>query len=275
MVYSEDDEAAAPWQDLNKYFEPMKQSLKKLRAYSVEAMDGPKGKVRDFLFDEDRWVIRCLEADYGRLLGKKKVLIPKTFMQVPDTYNEKFPVNLEGKDIEACPGLDEKVPASRAYEAELNRHLGIDNYWMYDFSGMGSSMLYPPRPLKIPPKVVSEKNLETSLRSFDEVKGYRIKAIDGIMGHIDDIIVDDKDWQIIYIIADTSNWLPWSKKVMLPLDFLEDISYIEQQVRIELKKEIIKNAPEYDSSRPPEIQAERAVYEYLTMLMLDKMEEEN
>jgi len=255
-----------------KCFKHMKWSLKSLRGYSIEAMDGPKGKVRDFLFDEDRWVIRYLEADYGRLFGKNKVLIPKTFMQMPDGHNEKFPVNLKGKDIEACPGLDEKAPVSRAYETELNKHYGMENYWIYDVSVIDSTMLYPPRPLKIPQKVLSEKRLDTSLRSFDEVKGYRIKAIDGIMGHIDDIIAEDKDWQLIYIIADTSNWLPWSKKVMLPLDFLEDISYVKQQVSIELSKESIKNAPEYDSSRPVEIQGERAVYEYLTMLMLERKE---
>lgn len=235
-------------------------------------MDGPKGKVRDFLFDEDRWVIRYLETDFGRLFGKKRLLIPKIFMQVPDTYNEKFPVNLVEKDIEACPDLDEEVPVSRAHESELNKHYGMENYWMYDVSAMDSTILYPPRPLKIPPKVPNERSLDTRLRSFDEVKGYRIKAIDGIIGHLDDIIVDDKDWQIIYIIADTSNWLPWSKKVMLPLDFLKDISYVKQQVSIELRKDIIKNAPEYNSSRPLEIQAERTVYEYLTMLMLQKEE---
>lgn len=250
----------------------MKRSLKNLRGYSIEAMDGPGGEVQDFLFDEDRWVIRYLEADLDGSPGDNKVFIPKMFMQVPDGYNKTFPVKVQGQNIESCPGLDKEVPVSRAYESALNKHYGVENYWIYDFNAMDSSMLYPPRPLKAPQKVDSERSMDARLRSFGEIQGYRIKAVDGIVGHIDDIIADDKDWQLIYIIADTSNWLPWSKKVMLPLDFLKDISYVLQEVSIELGKETINDAPEYKSNSYSGIQGERDVYEYLTMLMMEKQE---
>jgi len=246
----------------------MKRSLKTLIGYSIEGSDGPKGKVKDFLFDEERWVIRYMEADFGSMFNKKRVLIPRTFMGEPDGQNEKFPVSMSGKDIENCPDLTEELVVSRAYEMELNKHYGIDNYWMYDFSTMGNTMLYPPRPLRIPSRIITEDDLETSLRSFEEVKGYHIKAVDDTMGHIEDIIIDDEDWQIVYAIADTKNWLPWSKKVMLPLDFLNDISYIKQEVSIDLMKDTIKDAPEYDSSKPVEIKEEREMYEFLTRIML-------
>ncbi len=46
-----------------------------------------------------------------------------------------------------------------------------------------------------------EKDRDTSLRSFMEVKDHHINAIDGRkIGHFEDIIVDDSDWQIAYII---------------------------------------------------------------------------
>jgi len=248
----------------------MKRSLKYLIGYSIESTDGPKGKVKDFLFDEDRWVIRYMEADLGNFFDMKRVLIPRTFFKSPDWENEKIPVNLDDRDIESCPALDKKMPVYRAYEMELNQHYDINNYWMFDMAATENPMIYPPRPLGIPVKEVSEDELDTSLRSFNEVTGYHIKASDGTMGHIDDIIIDDDDWQIVYLIADTSNWLPWSKKVMLPLDFLGEISYVKQHVSIKLKKESIRNAPEFDINRPLKISEEKSVYDFMSSIMLDK-----
>ena len=52
---------------------------------------------------------------------------------------------------------------------------------------------------------MGENEIETSLRSFREVKGYRIRARDGKLGQIEDMLVDDDDWQIVYLIIP----LPW------------------------------------------------------------------
>ena len=109
---------------------------------------------------------------------------------------------------------------------------------------------------------MSEQDLDTSLRSFKEVKGYHIRAIDGKLGHIDDIIVDDQDWQVVYVIVDTSNWLPWSKKVMLGINWLEEISYVDREVSLRLHTETIKKAPEYDANRPVELDYEKAIYDF-------------
>lgn len=241
----------------------MKRSLKNLTGYSLEAMDGPKGEVRDFLFDEERWIIRYLEADFGNLFKNKKVLIPGIFLKKPEGDNKHFPVNLTKEDIESCPDLDEKMPVSREYEKELNKHYNIDNYWPYVYTApAGAAMYFPPRPIKVPSKIINEKDLDTSLRSFKEVKGYYIKAINGKLGHVEDIIIDDNDWQIVYLIVDTSNWQPWSKKVLLPVDWMGEISYVDRKVTINLISEIIKNAPEFYPVHSVEIDYEKALYEF-------------
>ncbi|MFO7852057.1 MAG: PRC-barrel domain-containing protein [Bacteroidota bacterium] len=249
----------------------MKRSLKNIIGYSINPVgDGPKGKVKDFLFDEEKWVIRYMEADFGSFFESKRVLIPRLFIGTPDWDKEEISINLSEKDIDSCPAPEKKLPISRAYEMELNKYYDIDHYWMYDFGAVENPMLYPPRPVGIPAKLVDEKDLDTSLRSYDEVTGYHINALDGKLGHIDDIIVDDEDWQIVYLIADTSNWLPWSKKVILPIDFLNDISYVNQEVSIHLEKDSIKNAPEFDRSRPLEPAEEKSVYDFLSSIMVDK-----
>lgn len=248
----------------------MKHSLKKLSGYSVTTKDGKEGKINDFLFDEKRWVIRYLEVDFGSFLNMKKALIPRSFIENPDQDNEIIKLALEGKDIEACPDIEKGIPISRAYEAELNKYYNINHYWMVDPAAVEVPVLYPPRPLGIPGKAIDEDDLDTSLRSYNEVEGYHINALDGKLGHIDDIIADDYDWQIVHLIADTSNWLPWSKKVIMPLNFLDEISYAKQEVSISLKKDTIKNAPEYDPGGKLELQEEKTAYDFMSSIMMDK-----
>jgi hypothetical protein len=62
--------------------------------------------------------------------------------------------------------------------------------------------------------------------------------------------------------VDTSNWRPWSKKVILAADWLAEISYVEREVSISLLADTIKNAPEYDAGRPVEVDFEKALYEF-------------
>jgi hypothetical protein len=225
----------------------MKRSLRNLTGYTIKALDGPEGKVKDFLFDEERWIIRYLDCDFGNLFKSDRILIPGIFIKDIDWDKKIFRINLSKNNIDSCPGLDDKMPVSREYENELSKYYKLDNYWSAIYTApAGLAMYYPPRPLVAPKKEVHEKDLDTSLRSFNEVEGYHIKAKDGKIGHIHDILVDDEDWQIVYAIVDTSNWLPWSKKVMIPVNRLEEISYVNRELTIYLDKETIKDAPEFN-----------------------------
>lgn len=239
----------------------MKRSLKNMIGFTVQAVDGPKGKVKDFLFDEERWILRYLEVDYGNLFQNKRVLIPGFFLNEPDWEKKHLPVRLNQSDIEACPDLEERMPVSREYEKLLSKHYDINYYWLYTES-TGMAMYFPTRPIRTPSKIVDEKDLETNLRSFKEVQGYHIRALNGKLGHIDDIIVDDKDLQIVYLIVDTSNWLPWSKKVLLAISWLEEISYLDQEVSINLHTETIKNAPEFNPDHPIEDAYEKNLFDF-------------
>jgi hypothetical protein len=239
----------------------MKRSLKNMTGYSIEAVDGPKGKVKDFLFDEESWGIRYLDADYGNLFQNKRVLIPSVFLKKPDWDRELIPIQLSKKEIEDCPPLEERKPVSREYEKELSKHYKIEHYWPYYYAPTGA-VYFPPRPLSPPLKIIDEKDIDTNLRSFHEVKGYHIKATDDKMGHVHDLIVDDEDLQIVYVIVDTSNWLPWSKKVLLAIDWLEDISYVDREVTIGLATDTMEEAPEFDLDRLHNQDYEKELYEF-------------
>ncbi|MFP4289240.1 MAG: PRC-barrel domain-containing protein [Bacteroidales bacterium] len=239
----------------------MKRSLRNLKDYTVETQDGQKGKVKDFLFDEDRWIIRYLDVDFGSWMKDKRVLIPRVFLEKPDWENKNFPVKLDNDLIDKCPTLDEKAPVSREFEEKLNMYYQNEYYWMYSYSlPMGNYAFFPSRPLNVPTKQISEDDIETKLRSFKEIKGYTINASDDKLGHVEDIIVDDIDWQLVYLVVDTSNWRPWSKKVLISVTWLTDISYALMEVSVDLHTETIKNAPEFDAGHPVDVEYEKNLF---------------
>lgn len=245
----------------------MKQILSKVIGITVETKDGKTGKVKDLLFDEKSWTIRYLEADFGNLFASQKVLIPKVFFSVPEWDKGNLLLDLTEAEIGKCPKLNEYQPVSRKYEEELYKHYSIQPYWEGAYMGsMGG--IAPPRSIQKTDKHVKESELDTILRSFNEVEGYHIKALDGKMGHIEDIIADDENWQITYVVIDTKNWLPWSKKVLIAIEWMESISYVEREVKVKLKVDSIKDSPEFNPMDVIDVAYEKKLLDYYSSSLI-------
>jgi hypothetical protein len=91
--------------------------------------------------------------------------------------------------------------------------------------------------------------------------GYHIEATDGEIGHVEDFIVDDDSWVIRYMIVDTVNWWPGKKVVVAP-EWITGVSWTNSRVSVNLSREKIKNAPEYDPRRMVDRDYEDRLYEY-------------
>ena len=44
------------------------------------------------------------------------------------------------------------------------------------------------------------------LRSLKDLRGYAIRASDGVIGKVDDFYFDDETWAIRYLVVDTGTW---------------------------------------------------------------------
>jgi hypothetical protein len=246
----------------------MKISLKEIKGFTVETTDGTKGKVRDFLFDEDDWIIRYIEADFGSFFKEKRILLPLNVLADHKWDSKHFPLSISKEEIDKSPVPEDKPTVSREYEKELMKHYGFPAYWSPGFiPPVHTGLYYPVRPIKVPAKdvteeKVNEREVDTRLRSFNEVNGYYILASDGNLGHLEDLIADDEDWQLIYLIVDTSNWRPWSKKVVLLINWLDEISYESREVSVNVHSDFIKDAPEFDTSKPVDQSFEEALLDY-------------
>ncbi len=241
----------------------MKRSLDKLISFSIETTDGMKGKVKDFIFDEDNWIVRYLEVDFGSFFKDKRVIIPVELIDNAQWEEEAFYVNLSKEAIEKAPKPADKLTVSREYEMKISEFYGYQGYWLTGYMAPGyPGLLFPERPIRVPTKKISEEELDTSLRSFREIERYHIVATDGNIGHVEDLIVDDLDWQLVYLVVDTSNWKPWSKKVLLSIHWLDEISYVFKEATVPLHSDVIKDAPEFDTGKPVEEAYEKALFDH-------------
>ncbi len=231
----------------------MLRSVRNLEGYEIIAKDGTIGKVHEFFFDDQTWTIRYIIIDTGLWLEDRRVLITPQDLESLNDEEETLVVNLTKKQIEDSPRIEEHMPVSRQKELDLIEHYNWTDFW----PGLG--MHLPETALIISREMTEkrvfegteerEKHGDPHLRSTREILGYHIHAKDGTFGHVADFIVNDQPWQLHFLVVDTKNWLPWSKKVLIAPRWLERIEWADREVFINLTKEKIEHSPEYDSSK--------------------------
>ncbi|MDD5672714.1 MAG: PRC-barrel domain-containing protein [Chitinivibrionales bacterium] len=227
----------------------MQRSLHGMIDYTVRATDGDLGKVHDFYFDDATWTIRYMVAETGNWLSGRKVVISVVALGKPDWETRTFSVNLTCDQVRNSPDIDTQRPVSRQHEAELHDYYQWPLYWE---GGYGGAFGITPYPLFETPLVQEppepERNDNPHLRSMRQVTGYTIHATDGEIGHADDFIVDDKDWTLRYLVANTGNWLS-EKEVAVPLTWIKGVFWDNASMHLDRPREEVKKSPAVDYSK--------------------------
>ncbi len=90
---------------------------------------------------------------------------------------------------------------------------------------------------------------------------YHIHAIDGEIGHVDGMFVDDETWAIRYLIMNTSNW--WiGHQVLIAPDWIHDMSLNDGTVSLNVTRQQVKDAQPYDQSIQVDRMHEVSVYKH-------------
>jgi hypothetical protein len=78
-----------------------------------------------------------------------------------------------------------------------------------------------------------------------DLTGYSVEATDGGIGKIDDATYDVGS---SYVVVDTGPWI-FGKKVMLPAGVIDRVDPESETIFVNLTKDEIKDAPEFDEDR--------------------------
>jgi hypothetical protein len=256
----------------------MLRSLQDLENYEIGATDGSIGHVKDFYFDDHAWVIRYLVVETGSWFSSRQVLISPISIHDPDWAKKLLPVSITKEQVKNSPEIDTQKPVSRQHEMQYLGYYGYPYYWGGD--GLWGSGMYPysmspgyavPANNRVERETVRseiatmERALhdgeDPNLRSCDAVLGYHIHAIDGDIGHVSGLLVDEETWAIRYIVIDTSNW--WvGHQVLIAPQWITDVSWADQSVTVDLTRESVKTAPDFDSTLELNRERETGLYHH-------------
>ena len=221
--------------------------MEKLLGMSIGASNGQLGKVTDIYFDDRRWAVRYLVVETGDWLMGRKVLISPMAVELID-WNEKLVrVRLSQQQVKGSPDIDTAKPVSRQHELSLLDYYGYPDYWtgtllwgatpVPDISGV----LLP----QALPAAAAHSHLDPHLRSLKEVIGYHLQATDASIGHLEDFLIDNGSWALRYVVVDTANW--WlGMHVVIPPQWIQRLDWENEMVHVDVSRETVKRAPEYD-----------------------------
>ena len=99
------------------------------------------------------------------------------------------------------------------------------------------------------------------LHTIDHIRNFTLQANDGEIGHIKDFLFRPFDWVLRYVVLDTGNWLP-GKKVVIPVDWIEEIDWESRHIRVEVTLEQVKESPSLEAIDRLDRAFEQSFYDY-------------
>src|SRR5579862_6053057 len=135
----------------------MLRSLYVMLDYHIAASDGEMGRVQDFLFDDESWIVDYLVVQTGTRRDSRPVLIIPFALGFAEWESKRLSVRLTRDQIRRSPPLELDMPIA------LQREWGL-------------------------------KRPGAHLRSAREILGYSLHAADGEIGNIEDFIIEDTLW---------------------------------------------------------------------------------
>jgi len=201
----------------------MLRSLYTMLDYHIAATDGELGRVQDFLFDDESWVIDYLVVDTATLPEKHEVLINPFAAGVPHWETKRLPVLLTCEQILSSQPVTSDMPISRQRRAGL-------------------------------------KSPGSHLRSMREVLGYSIHTADGEAGSLEHFIIEDTLWGIHHAIVALGQ--PPRRSIITSPTSIRSISWPGKAAWMNLSFQDLQKQPDFNATSPVNQDNEHRLYDY-------------
>jgi uncharacterized protein YwbE len=212
----------------------------------ITARDGQIGRADEVYFDSVNWHVRYLVVDTDTWLWGRKVLLSPASVEAVRAEDHIITVSLTREQVRNSPDIDTEKPVSLQQQHALHEYYGWPMYWGVGGLGMPG---FEPVPYDLDEldkqKRKEQEKDDPNLRSSKDLGGYKIHASDGQIGHVHDIVLNTSNWTVRYIDVDTRNWLP-GPDVLLPCEWIENISWEDREITVPFSTEVIKTAPVFD-----------------------------
>ena len=218
----------------------MLQSANKLAAIRIVARDGAVGHSCDLFFDDRSWQVRHVIARIGGWLHRRCVAIVPEDIDGVGVPARELRLNLAVADLARRPALVDAEPVT-ADQSAL--------FWWALAYGSGAIALLPPPANRARERACRDGGADWHLLTPRAIRGFRLLAWDGRVGHVDDLLVDDKTWAVHYLVVELGHgWNP--RKVLVATEWVVSVSRTAARVRAGLRRDRINEAPPFDGRLP-------------------------
>jgi len=97
-------------------------SSRAVTGYTILAVDGEIGTMKDFILGDEEWGIRYLEVDVGSWLRGRKVVVSPAWIKDVDWLRNEVSVKLSRESIQSAPEYDPAAFITKEYELEVFKH---------------------------------------------------------------------------------------------------------------------------------------------------------
>ena len=254
----------------------MLRNVNDLYGFKMIGSNGPIGEVKDCFFDDRAWTIRFFVVELDASLGGRKVLISPIAIHVADWGAKTLSASLTRERVKASPDVDTSKPVSRQHEVEQFGYYGYPPYWgegqLWGGGPKFGMSLEGYQDVQLPTEPGAQKAFadklaklhrargdDPHLRSCRAIERYYIHAIDGDIGHVESLLVEDDGWAIRYLLVNTSDWWLGHQTLIAP-PWITDIDWLDATVSVDLTRQIVKDAPIYDPKVLPGAEHERGLF---------------
>jgi sporulation protein YlmC with PRC-barrel domain len=175
------------------------------------------------------------------------VLISPYSIKQPMRPDGVIDVALTRRLVRSSPALDIDQPVSREQEQEFQRHYHYPAYW--DGGGLWAlgAVPYP----SVAPLPSADRGAagayppDMQLRSCVQMDAFEVQAAGQGIGEVDDLVFDDENWVIRYLVVDTQSWWPGGPRVLVGQPWVDRIDWARQQIHVNLTREQVRRSPVY------------------------------
>ncbi|QJR82323.1 PRC-barrel domain-containing protein [Alteromonas pelagimontana] len=98
--------------------------------------------------------------------------------------------------------------------------------------------------------------------SYKQLRDFDIHATDGDIGGCKDVLFDDQDFVVRYLVVDTNNWLPLSRKVVISPISIARVARDEEKIHVNMTSQALKDSPSIDEHKPLSREYEETLFKY-------------
>jgi len=110
-----------------------------------------------------------------------------------------------------------------------------------------------------------EVQFNTELRSFQELKGYRIQTTDNDVSALEDLFIEESDWSSRYLMINLHNSSE-DQMILLTFHFVQQVDWGTKRIFASLSQQQLQNAPRYIPGNPITLDFEKKVFSYFDSL---------